>query len=185
MITQPAVTQLLQKAQTGDKASLDELLPIVYGELRKLAAYQLKRERPDHTLQLTALVHEAYLRLVNQREVDWRNRAQFFGLAAQMMRRILVNHAEEKKAQKRGGKEPHISLDEAISFTAERNLDLVILDDTLNRLAELDAQQARIVELRFFGGLTVEEVAEVLSVSERTVKRDWRTAKVWLYQQMK
>ena len=97
MITQPAVTQLLQKAQTGDKASLDELLPIVYGELRKLAAYQLKRERPDHTLQLTALVHEAYLRLVNQREVDWRNRAQFFGLAAQMMRRILVNHAEEKK----------------------------------------------------------------------------------------
>jgi RNA polymerase sigma factor (TIGR02999 family) len=184
MISPPVITELLKNAQTGDRAALDRLLPLVYDELRKLASYQLRRERANHTLQPTALVHEAYLRLINQREVVWQDRAQFFGLAAQMMRRILVNYALAHKAEKRGGNEPVISLDEAVSFAAEREVNLVLLDAALSRLAELDAAQCRIVELRFFGGLTVEEVAEVMKISTATVKREWRSAKAWLYEQI-
>lgn len=183
-MSQPAVTELLKQVQTGKKEALDQLLPLVYDELRKLASYQLRRERINHTLQPTALVHEAYLRLINQRAVDWRDRAQFFGLAANMMRRILVNHALAHKAEKRGGQEHQIALDEAISFAAERELDLVLLDEALTRLAALDPEQSRIVELRFFGGLTVEDVAEVTGISTATVKREWRAAKAWLYEQI-
>lgn len=184
MSSQPAVTQLLKSAQTGDRGALDQLLPLVYAELRKLASFQLRRERANHTLQPTALVHEAYLRLVNQREVEWKDRAQFFGLAAQMMRRILVNYAIAHKTAKRGGDQPIVALDEAISFASEREVNLVLLDEALTRLAEFDPTQCQIVEMRFFGGLTVEEVASVMKISTATVKREWRTAKAWLYEQI-
>ena len=176
------VTRLLKKAQDGDRESLDRLLPVVYDELRRVAANQLRGERDNHTLQATALVHEAYLRLLEQSEVNWQNRAHFFSIAAEMMRRILVNHAVQRNAQKRGDGAARIALDEAVSFAAEteRDFDLLSIDDALKQLAELDAQQARIVELRFFGGLTIEETAEVLGVSDSTVKREWRMAKAWL-----
>jgi RNA polymerase sigma factor (TIGR02999 family) len=183
-VTSPRdITQLLQDYRTGDRAALDTLLPLVYDELRRLAGNYLQRERSDHTLQPTALVHEAYMRLVDQRNVDWQNRAQFFGIAAEMMRRILVNYARDRQAEKRGGGERRVSLDEAISFFTERDVNLITLDDALNTLATLDPQQARIVELRFFGGLKNEEVAEVLGVSEATVSREWRKAKMWLASQ--
>ncbi len=168
----------------GDRAALDELLPVVYDELRRVADGFLRRERPSHTLQPTALVHEAYLRLIDQQSVNWQNRAQFFGIAAQMMRRILINHAEGRHAEKRGGHAPRVSLDEAVSFFEERDINLVALDDALNALAALDSQQSQIVELRFFGGLTVEEVAEVLGLSPATVKREWGSAKLWLRRQL-
>lgn len=179
-----SLTQLLQQAQVGDRAALDELLPLVYQELRRIASRQLANERANHTLQATALVHEAYLRLIDQHSVDWRNRAHFFSIAAEMMRRILVNHAVNRQAQKRGAGETLLSIDEIISFPNKQNLDLVLLDAALNRLAEFDPQQARIVELRFFAGLTNEEVAEVLGVSDSTVKREWRSAKAWLAAQL-
>jgi RNA polymerase sigma-70 factor (ECF subfamily) len=178
------VTQLLRYSQEGDREALDQLLPLMYDELRRIAASQLSRERPDHTLQATALVHEAYLRLIEQHSVDWRNRAHFFSLAAEMMRRILVNHAISARAQKRGGLETKLSLDEAISPTQEREINLVLLDEGLHRLAKFDARQARIVELRFFGGLTSEEIAEVLGLSAITIKREWRLAKAWLHHQI-
>jgi RNA polymerase sigma factor (TIGR02999 family) len=179
------VTQLLHKAQNGDKESLDTLLPLIYDELRRVAANQLRAERENHTLQATALVHEAYLRLLEQHEVDWQNRAHFFSIAAEMMRRILVNYAIQRNAKKRGDGVTRISLDDAISFsTDEGDLDLVSLDASLKRLAEFDEMQARIVELRFFGGLTIEEVAEVLDISESTVKREWKMAKAWLKTQL-
>jgi RNA polymerase sigma factor (TIGR02999 family) len=178
------VTVLLQNAQAGDHEALDQLLPLVYGELKRIAAGHLRRERSDHTLQATALVHEAYLRLVQQHSVDWRNRAHFFGIAAEMMRRILVNYAVQQNADKRGGKAERFSLDDATSLAAQSEVDLLLLDEALSKLATFDASQARIVELRFFGGLTVEEVAEVLGVSESTVKREWRAAKAWLHQQI-
>lgn len=180
------VTQLLSKAQSGDRKSLDRLLPIVYDELRRVAENQLRRERADHTLQATALVHEAYLRLIEQRDVDWRNRAHFFSIAAEMMRRILVNYAVQRNAQKRGDGATRISLDEAVSFAAaeEREFDLVALDNALKNLAEMDAAAARIVELRFFGGLTIEETAEVLGISDSSVKREWKAAKAWLRTQI-
>ena len=184
MMTEPAVTQLLKEIQSGDKAALDQMLPLVYGELKKLASYQLRRERSNHTLQPTALVHEAYMRLINQREVDWRDRAHFFGLASQMMRRILVNHALANKAEKRGGSEVILSLDEVLNFSAQPGVDITLLDDALNRLERIDPQQSKIIELRFFGGLTVEEVAEVLNISSSTIKREWRIAKAWLYEQL-
>lgn len=176
------ITRLLNKAQAGDRAALDALLPIVYHELRRVAGNQLRTERDNHTLQATALVHEAYLRLLDQHTIDWKNRAHFFGLAAEMMRRILVNYAVERNAQKRGSGATRIALDDAVSYAAdnERELDLVLLDENLTRLAEFDANAARIVELRFFGGLTIEETAEVLGVSPSTVTREWRTAKSWL-----
>lgn len=177
-------TLLLKQAQSGNKAALDELLPLVYDELRRLAAYHLQRERSDHTLQPTALVHEAYLRLVDQRAVDWQNRAHFFGLAAEMMRRILVNHALARQAAKRGGHETRISLDEVLDWAEQREVDFVALDGALEKLTVLDPQQARIVELKFFGGLSVEEIATLLSISTATVKREWRMAKAWLFQQL-
>lgn len=180
-----AVTRLLREAQAGDRAALDELLPLVYRELRQLAARHLAQERPGHTLQATALVHEVYLRLIDQHSVDWRNRAHFFSIAAEMMRRILVNHAVGRRTQKRGAGETLLSLDEVISFPNRQDVDLILLDEALNRLTELDPEQARIVELRFFGGLTVEEVAEVLNVSDSEVKREWRSAKAWLTTQLK
>lgn len=179
------VTELLIGAQQGDKAALDRLLPVVYTELRRLAAAYLRRERSNHTLQATALVHEAYLRLVDQRAVDWQNRAQFFGLAAEMMRRILVNYALQTHAQKRGGYQTRLALDDAMSLFTDAGVDLISLDEALTRLAAIDPRQSRIVELRFFGGLSVEETAEVLGVSEITVKREWRIAKAWLYDQLK
>lgn len=175
------ITQLLSKAQAGDKSTLDALLPIVYQELRRVAENQLRGERENHTLQATALVHEAYLRLLDQHSIDWRNRAHFFGLAAEMMRRILVNYAVERKAQKRGSGATRIALDDAVSYASdEREMDLILLDENLKRLAEFDADAAQIVELRFFGGLTIEETAEVLDISPSTVTREWRMAKSWL-----
>jgi RNA polymerase sigma factor (TIGR02999 family) len=163
-----------------NKGELDELMPVVYDELRRLAQKYLSRERADHTLQTTALVHEAYLRLVDQKAVNWQNRAQFFGIAAQMMRRILINHAKERQSKKRQGYSLRVSLDEAVNFFEKADLDLTALDETLNELAALDAQQAQIVELRFFGGLTIEEVSEVLEISPATTKREWDSAKLWL-----
>ncbi|MBS1793733.1 MAG: sigma-70 family RNA polymerase sigma factor [Acidobacteria bacterium] len=177
-------TRLLKKAQAGDRESLDALLPLIYDELRRVAANQLRNERGDHTLQATALVHEAYLRLLEQRAVDWRNRAHFFSIAAEMMRRILVNYAVRRSAQKRGDGAARLSLEEAAGLSGEKDLDLVALDDALKRLAEYDETQARIVELRFFGGLTIEETAEVLEISDSTVKREWRMAKAWLRAQL-
>ena len=175
------ITLLLNKAQGGDRTALDELLPIVYQELRRVAQNKLRAERGDHTLQATALVHEAYIRLLSQHTVDWSNRSHFFGLAAEMMRRILVNYAIERNALKRGDGATRIALDDLISLPGEeRELDLVILDENLKRLEEFDPQAARIVELRFFGGLTVEETAEVLDVSVSTVTREWRMARSWL-----
>ncbi|HVF27103.1 MAG TPA: sigma-70 family RNA polymerase sigma factor [Pyrinomonadaceae bacterium] len=175
------VTRLLAEWSHGNGAALDELAPLVYGELHRIAESFMRRERADHTLQPTALVHEAYLRLVDQREVNWQNRAQFFGVAAQMMRRILVNHARDRHAAKRGGGELLLSLDETIDYFAGQDVNLVLLDEALNTLARIDEQQSRIVELRFFGGLNIEETAEVVRVSPATVKREWRIAKAWLY----
>lgn len=183
--TQKGVTRLLQEAQAGDRAALDELLPLVYRELRQVAARYLAQERPGHTLQATALVHEAYLRLLDQHSVDWRNRAHFFSIAAEMMRRILVNHAVGRRAQKRGAGETLLSLEEVISFPNRQDVDLILLDEALTRLSELDPLQARIVEMRFFAGLTVEEVAEVLGVPDSEVKREWRSARAWLTAQMR
>lgn len=177
------LTQLLIEASNGDKDSLDEILPLVYDELRKIAQNYLNRERGDHTLQATALVHEAYLRLIDQRKVDWKNRSQFFGLASQMMRRILVNHAENYKAQKRGSGQK-LQLEETIDVSFEENLDLLDLDNALKKLAEFDEQKSKIVEMRFFGGLTIEETAEVLGKSHATIEREWAFAKAWLYREL-
>jgi len=184
MPSQEGVTQLLIESGKGKKEALDALLPLVYAELHRLAESYLRRERANHTLQATALVNEAYLRLVDQQSVDWQNRAQFFGLAAQMMRRILVNYAESHGAAKRGAFATRLTLDKAVSVFAEQDLDLLALHLALNRLEELDPQQSRIVELRFFGGLTIEEVAEVAGISPATVKREWSTAKLWLLREL-
>jgi RNA polymerase sigma-70 factor (ECF subfamily) len=174
------VTQILQEVRHGDKDAPARLMPLVYDELRKLADYYLRQERTDHTLQPTALVHEAYLKLVDQTRVDWQNRAHFFGVAAQLMRRILVDYARRHQAIKRGGFQQKLTLDEAMVYAPSRDVDLVALDDALNVLAQMDARQSRIVELRFFGGLTIEETAEALGVSPATVKADWSMAKAWL-----
>jgi len=178
------ITQLLEKWGNGNKEVLDELLPIVYDELRRQAARYLRRERVGHTLQTTALIHEAYIRLVDQRNVRWQNRAHFFGIASQLMRRILVDHARTKKRVKRGGSDVRVSLAEAIVTTKAKDLDVLALDEALDKLATIDNQQARIVELRFFSGLTVEETSEVLSISPATVKRDWSMAKAWLHREI-
>jgi len=175
------VTQLLASWSQGDRQALEELTPLVYAELRRLAGRYLRRERPGHTLQSTALVHEAYLRLVDQHSVQWQNRAHFFGVAAQLIRRILVDHARSHQAQKRGAAAVKLSLDEAIALPENQDLNLVALDEALEGLAKIDPQQSRIVELRFFTGLSIEETAEVLGISPATVKRDWTTAKAWLY----
>jgi RNA polymerase sigma factor (TIGR02999 family) len=177
------VTQLLAKLSNGDRTALDELLPLVYEELRRLADRYLRRERSDHTLQATALVNEAYLRLVDQ-NVPWQNRAHFFGVAAEMMRRILVDHARSHQAQKRGSGGVKLSLDEAINMSDERATDLISLDEALQALAEFDPQKSRIVELRFFAGLSIEETAKVLGIGTATVIRQWRMAKAWLYHEV-
>lgn len=181
---QTEVTQLLLDWSNGDRSALDKLTPLVYHELRKLADGYLRRERPDHTLQPTALVHEAYLRLVDQQSVQWANRAQFFGLAAQVMRNILVDHARGHRASKRGSGERKLSLDEAGALSAERPGDLVELDDALNELATIDPRKSRIIELRYFGGLGVEETAVIVELSVATVRRDLRMAEAWLYRQL-
>ena len=182
--TQADVTNLLVNWTNGDKKALEALMPLVYGELHRLAKRYLRRERSDHTLQSTALVHEAYLRMVDQKGMQWQNRAHFFAVAAQMIRRILVDHARTHKAEKRGGGAPKLALDEAIGVPQRRDLNLVALDDAINALAGFDPQQGRIVELRFFGGLSIEETAEVLNISPATVKRDWAVAKAWLYRDL-
>jgi RNA polymerase sigma factor (TIGR02999 family) len=179
-----AVTQLLSDLQGGRSSAADELLPLVYQELRRIAAAYMRRERPNHTLQATALVHEAFLQLVDQTRVDWKNRAHFFGVAAQLMRRILVEHARTRGAQKRGGSAAKLSLEEAINYFPQKDLTLLALDDSLKELEKLDARQSRIVELRFFGGLTTEETSEVLGISTATVEREWRSAKAWLHSQL-
>lgn len=178
------VTTLLIDWSNGDRSALDRLMPLVYDQLRHMAARYMHQENPGHTLQSTALVHEAYFKLIDQDRVQWRNRAQFFGVAAQMLRRILVDHARTAKAQKRGGVAQKLSLDEAMDTPGMRELDLIALDDALVALAEIDPQQSRVIEMRFFAGLTVEETAEALDISPATVKRDWVTAKAWLFREL-
>lgn len=179
------VTRLLQHWRNGKSAALGELLPLVNQELRRIARRHMFGERAGHTLQTTALVNEAFLRLVNSRRVSWQNRAHFFAISSQLMRRILVDHARARGYQKRGGGVPKITLDEALVGPAEKGRDLVALDDALTALAEVDPRKSKVVELRFFGGLSVEETAEVLKVSPETVMRDWRLAKAWLAREMK
>ena len=174
------ITQLLLKWSGGDSSAREELMPLVYDELRRLASKYLHRERINHTLQPTALVNEAYLRLVDQQKVEWRNRAQFFGLAARLMRNILVDHARSHQAAKRGGQQYNVSLSRADRVFEKPEIDLVALHEALDRLAAHDPQKSRIVELRFFGGLTIDETAEVLDISHATVERDWKMARAWL-----
>jgi len=178
------ITALLAQAQGGKQEKVDQLMQLLYGELRRMAASYLRGERTGHTLQPTALVNEAYLRLVEQDATDWKNRSHFLAIAAQAMRRVLVDHARRGHAAKRGGPLPKLSLEQAIVYSKEQAVELVVLDELMERLAGMDPQQARIVELRVFGGLTVEETAEVLRVSPATVKRDWTLAKAWLAREM-
>ena len=184
MTAKSDITGLLSEYNNGNRAALDELFPLIYDELKRVAANKLKNERADHTLQPTALVHEAYLRLIQQESVDWKSRVQFFGLAAEMMRRILTNYAVSRNADKRGGQHVKIELDEAMIFATGRGVDLIALDESLNELAKIDSQQAQIVELRFYTGLKVDEIADLLGISESTVKREWRMAKAWLYDRL-
>lgn len=177
------VTSLLVASSKGDQEALNQLLPLVYDELRRLADRYLHRERSDHTLQATALVHEAYLRLIDQK-VSWANRAHFFGVAAEMMRRILIDHARSRQAAKRGSGGIKLSLDDVLEITDERAADLIALDDALKALAEFDPQKARVVELRFFGGLSIEETAAVMGLGTATITRQWRLAKAWLYHEL-
>jgi RNA polymerase sigma factor (TIGR02999 family) len=179
------VTQLLQEYSQGDKQALDSLMPLVYQELHRLAVRYLRRESAGHTLQATALINEAYLRLVDQRHVDWHNRAQFYGIAAQLMHRILVDHARGRLAAKRGGAAQKVTLSDAQKLTGMEDLDLIALDDALKGLEAIDPQNSRIVQLRFFGGLGIEETAEVMGVSPATIKRGWNLARAWLFREMR
>jgi RNA polymerase sigma factor (TIGR02999 family) len=174
------VSELLVRWHDGDSGALDSLIPLVYAELRKLARAYLRQERPDHTLQSAALVHEAYLRLVSNTSPPWQSRAHFFGVAARLMREILVDHARNHGAAKRGGGAPRITLNEALDIPQLKNVDLILLDDALQRLSKLDERQCRIVELRFFAGLSIEDTSEALSISHATVSREWTTARLWL-----
>lgn len=178
------VTELLIQCSNGNREALNELLPLVYNELRRLAGFYLGRERAGHTLQSTALVHEAYMRLVDQTRVQWQSRAHFFAVASQMIRRILVDYARSHGSAKRGGGAVKLMLDDALGVAGKTDLEIVALDDCLNGLTELDPRQGRIVELRFFGGLSVEETAEVMQISPATVKREWSSAKAWLFREM-
>ncbi len=178
------VTDLLVAWNGGEAEALTKLVPLVYEELRQIAQRCLRRERQGHTLEPTALVHEAYARLIDQNRVRWQNRAHFFAIAGQTMRRILVDHARRRHAARRGGPALRLSLDETVAAGDRRDVDLISLDDALNGLTALDASRARIVELRYFGGLSIEETAEVLSISPATVKRDWSVARAWLYREM-
>jgi RNA polymerase sigma factor (TIGR02999 family) len=179
------VSQLLRAWSDGDQAALDKLVPLVYAELRRMARQYMDRQRVGHTLQTTALIHEAYLRLVDQQAIPWQNRAHFFGVAAKAMRCILVDYARSRRAVKRGGAFHLASLDEAVVLSAERVAELVALDDALESLAAFDLRKSRVVELRYFGGLTVEETAQVLHVSPETVARDWRLARTWLLREIR
>ncbi len=178
------VTDLLNAWGAGDQGAFDELVTVVYAELRRQASRYLRHESPGHTLQTTDLIHEAYLRLVDQKNPHWQNRAQFFGIASQLMRRILVDHARARHRAKRGGQNIRISLDEEVASGGSNEVELIDIDEALSRLAEIDIQQAKIVELRFFAGLNVEETAQVLGISPRTVKRIWRFAKAWLRREL-
>jgi len=178
------ITALLVDWSNGDKSALDKLLPLVERELHRLAHSYMRRENPDHTLQTTALINETYLRLIDQRKVHWQNRAHFFGIAAQIMRRILLNYARDQNRLKRGGRAIHVSLSQAMIMPAEKDRELIALNDALTKLEELDARKSKVVELRYFGGLSVEECAEVLKVSPITVMRDWQFAKAWLAREM-
>ena len=175
------VTELLVAVRGGDQDAAGKLYQAVYAELHRIAARYMRRERPDHTLQATALIHEAYVDLIDQHDKDWQNRAHFYGVAASVMRRILIDHARAHRTAKRGGREQKLSLDAALPLTAQQSDELLALDEALARLAQFDVRQSKVVELRFFGGLSEEETAQVLGVSSRTVKRDWRLAKSWLY----
>ncbi|MBL8208052.1 MAG: sigma-70 family RNA polymerase sigma factor [Blastocatellia bacterium] len=175
------VTQLLVNWNNGDQAALNQLLPLVNDELRRLARNYLRRESPGHTLQPTALVNEAYLRLIDQRQVQWQNRAHFFGIAAQLMRRILVDHARRHAYAKRGGGAIQVSFDEGMAVTEAKAAELLAVHEALEKLNAMDARKGRIVELRFFGGLNLDETAEVLGISSPTVQREWRAAKAWLH----
>jgi len=179
------ITERLIAWGAGDRAALDQLLPVIYQELRRMADRYLRLENPGHTLQPTALVHEAWLRLIDQTRVNWQNRSQFFGMAAQMMRRILVDHAKTKHREKRGGDAIKLSLDDVINLSRERSADLLALDDALEELMRIDERKSHVVELRYFGGFSVEETAQILEVSPETVMRDWKMAKAWLYQQIR
>jgi RNA polymerase sigma factor (TIGR02999 family) len=179
------VTELLLDAGNGVDGALPQILPHIYDELRRLAGYYMSRERPDHTLQPTALVHEAYLRLIDQHRVDWRNRAQFFGVAANMMRRVLVNHARDRAAGKRGKNPERITLNFEAGGFEQPDLDAIAVDEALTQLEELDPRKSRIIELKFFTGLTTEEIAEVLSISDATVEREWKFARAWLHNTLK
>ena len=181
-ITPGAVTQWLLDRGRSDKRGLDQMLPVLYEELHRLASHYLSREATGHTLQPTALVHEAYLRLVDQRRVDWRNRAQFLGLAANMMRRILVNHARDRAARKRGGGAAAVSLSLVEALPGRPDVELIALEHALQQLAAMDERKSKVVELKFFGGLTIEEIAEVLQISGATVEREWAFARAWLYE---
>jgi RNA polymerase sigma factor (TIGR02999 family) len=180
-----SVTELLVNWSNGNKAALDEMLPLVYQELRRIAVNRLRHELSNHTLQPTALVNEAYIRLIDQRNVNWQNRAQFFGLAAEMMRRILVNHALQRRAAKRGGSAQRVSMDAAADSFQQKDMNLVALDEALKTLAAIDPRQSRIVEMKFFGGLNVAEIAEVLHLSPDTIERDWKMARAWLHLEIK
>jgi RNA polymerase sigma-70 factor (ECF subfamily) len=175
------VTQLLRKLSGGDHQAAEELVPLVYNELRRLAVRHLRRERRNHTLQATALVHEVYMKVVDQDGAQWQNRAQFFAVASQLMRRILVDYARTQQRAKRGGGQQRVTLDEFSAVTQVPSAELLAVDEALARLEKLDPRQARVVELRYFGGLTVEEAAEALGISSKTVNREWNVAKAWLY----
>jgi len=174
------ITQLLEQWSDGDERALDRLTPLVYDELRQQAARYLRRERPGHTMQTTALINEAYLRLIDTREVRWQGRAHFFAIAANLMRRILVDHARQRNAAKRGGSPIHVTLDRIVATAKQSDIDVLAIDEALTKLAAIDHLQAKIVELRFFSGLSVEETAAALGISPRTVKRDWSVARAWL-----
>jgi len=178
------VTKLLLAWSEGDSSALDQLTPVVYRELHRLARHYIEQERPGHTLQTTALVHEAYLRLVDVNRMQWNNRAHFFAVSAQMMRRILVEFARRRHREKRGGDATRLSLDEGFTVSVERGPDLLALDDALRTMATMDPRMSQVVELRFFGGLSVEETSEVLKISPETVMRDWKSAKVWLLREL-
>jgi RNA polymerase sigma-70 factor (ECF subfamily) len=178
------VTQLLKAWNNGEQAALEQLMPLVYNELHRLAHRYMGRERSEHTLQSTALVHEAYERLINLKSVSWQNRAHFFAVSAQLMRRILVDYARARSYSKRGGEWRHVPLNEAVAVFQDRRTDIVALDDALRTLVDIDPRKARVVEMRFFGGLSIKETAEALNVSQETVLLDWRLAKVWLLRQL-
>jgi RNA polymerase sigma-70 factor (ECF subfamily) len=178
------ITQLLARFRRGDRQAESQLIPLVYGELRHLAAACLSRERRDHTLQPTALVHEAFLRMAGKDQPDWQNRAHFFAIAARLMRQVLVDYARHRGRMKRGGSWERLPLEEALVFSAGKSAELLALDEALDRLAQQDERQCRIVEMKFFAGLSIEEIAEVLETSPRTVKRDWTMARAWLHQEI-